>query len=76
MGHEDYRFSQALLQGQEFTLQFGASDGIERAEWFVHEEKLQDRRPARGLRRLSAAGRRIVHADSGCELSFKADEFQ
>ena len=41
MGHEDYRFSQALLQGQEFALQFGASDGVERAERFVHEEKLR-----------------------------------
>ena len=39
MGHEDYRFSQALLQGQEFALQFGASDGIECAERFVHEKK-------------------------------------
>ena len=73
---EDYRFSQALLQGQEFTLQFGAGNGIERAERFVHEKK----------RRVGGQG--AGHADSlplsagqfariaRRELRFKADELQ
>ena len=39
VGDEDYRFAQALLQGQKFALQFGASDGIERAERLVHQEE-------------------------------------
>ena len=38
MGDKDDGFSEALLQVEEFTLQFGASDGIEGAERFVHEE--------------------------------------
>ena len=31
-------FFRRLLQGSKLTLQFGAGDGIERAERFVHEE--------------------------------------
>ena len=52
VGDEDDCLSQALLQGQEFALQFGAGDGIERAERLVHQEK----------RRIG--GQSAGHADS------------
>ena len=57
-------FPRRLLQGQKLALQFGAGDGIERAERFVHQEKWRDRRRGRGPRRLSAAVRRKVRGDS------------
>ena len=76
MSDEHNGFSQALLQGQKFALQFCASDGVERAEGFVHEQK-------RGI-----GGQSSSHADSlalapgkfagiaRCELRFESDQLQ
>ena len=35
---EDDGFAKAAGERREFTLEFRAGDGIERAEWFVHQE--------------------------------------
>src|SRR6266436_6290526 len=35
---EDNGFAEAACQRAEFALKLGAGDGIERAEWLVHEE--------------------------------------
>ena len=35
---EDDGFAEAAGEGAEFTLQLGARDGVERAEWLVHEQ--------------------------------------
>ena len=39
MGDKDHRLAQPLLQGTEFALQFDPSDGVERTERLVHQEK-------------------------------------
>jgi hypothetical protein len=38
VGDEDYGFVETASEGPEFALKFGAGDGIEGAEGFVHEE--------------------------------------
>src|SRR6266481_5528699 len=35
---ENDSFSKPTRERREFTLKFGAGDGIERAKWFVHQE--------------------------------------
>ena len=38
VGNEDNGFAEAAGEGAKFALEFGACDGIERAEGLVHDE--------------------------------------
>ena len=40
MSHEHHGFRQTAEYALEFALQLGADHGIERAQWFVHEENV------------------------------------
>ena len=73
---EDDGFSQAFLQRQKFALQFGASDGIERAERLVHEQKLGVGRQGAGHADSLPLSAREFTRVARRQLRFKAHQLQ
>ena len=73
MGDEDHGFSQALLQGTEFALQFGSCDGIKRTERLVHQEECRVGGQGAGHAHSLPLSAREFPRVTRCQLRLKAD---
>src|SRR6476646_11160441 len=61
MGHENHSLAQQLAQLQEFMLQLRASNGIERAEGFVHQQNMRiSRKRARQPDTLALSAGKLI----------------
>ncbi len=75
--YENDRFAEALGQGAEFALEFGASNGVERAERFVHQENWRIGSESAGdPDALALAAGKFARAAGGKFRRIKSDESQ
>ncbi len=77
VGDEDDGFAEAASERAELALQFGASDGIESAERFVHQQNRRVRgERARDPDALPLAAGKLVRAARGEFAGIESDEGQ
>ena len=77
VGDEDDGFIEAMREGDEFALKFGASDRIERAKRLVHQENGRiDREGAGNTDALTLAAGKFARVTSGIFAWIETDEME